>query len=211
MCFEFLKFRTMVENADALKIDGRHTEHPQGERNAGHVQGPRRPPHHADGHWLRRWSLDELPQLWNVLKGDMSLVGPRPLIPEEAQLISGDYVARLQMRPGITGPWQALGRSEIGFGDMVKLDYMYVNHWSFGRTYGCWSERWSPSQRAAAHTEPIASSRTPRRESLIRLLLVPPAQAVRPAAWYLPPWAHGVPDMKFGHAPWSAFVSRHRP
>ena len=85
------------------------------------------------GHWLRRWSLDELPQLWNVLKGDMSLVGPRPLIPEEAERVSDDYAARLKMRPGITGPWQALGRSEIGFGDMVKLDYTYVTHWSFAQ------------------------------------------------------------------------------
>jgi lipopolysaccharide/colanic/teichoic acid biosynthesis glycosyltransferase len=61
------------------------------------------------------------------------LWGARPLIPEEAERVSGDYAARLQMRPGITGPWQALGRSEIGFGDMVKLDYMYVAHWSFAR------------------------------------------------------------------------------
>ena len=83
------------------------------------------------GATLRRWSLDELPQLWNVLRGDMSLVGPRPLIPEEAGLVSGHYRARFNTRPGITGPWQTLGRSNIGFEDMVKLDYTYVMNWSF--------------------------------------------------------------------------------
>ena len=80
---------------------------------------------------LRRWSLDELPQLWNVVRGDMSLVGPRPLIPEEACLVSGHHEARLGARPGITGPWQTLGRSDIGFEDMIKLDYTYVTNPSF--------------------------------------------------------------------------------
>jgi lipopolysaccharide/colanic/teichoic acid biosynthesis glycosyltransferase len=87
------------------------------------------------GRTLRRYSLDELPQLWNVLKGDMSLVGPRPLIPEEASLIDGDYGERTRMRPGITGPWQTLGRSDIGFADMVKLDYTYVANWSFAEDF----------------------------------------------------------------------------
>jgi lipopolysaccharide/colanic/teichoic acid biosynthesis glycosyltransferase len=130
--FEFLKFRTMVENADALKIDVHTLNIHRSSATPGMFKIPGDPRITGIGHWLRRWSLDELPQLWNVLKGDMSLVGPRPLIPEEAQLVSEDYAARLQMKPGITGPWQALGRSEIGFGDMVKLDYMYVTHWSFG-------------------------------------------------------------------------------
>jgi lipopolysaccharide/colanic/teichoic acid biosynthesis glycosyltransferase len=80
---------------------------------------------------LRRWSLDELPQFWNVLRGDMSLVGPRPLIPSEAVLVEGHYRARFETRPGITGAWQTLGRSDIGFEDMLKLDYTYVSNWSF--------------------------------------------------------------------------------
>ncbi len=80
---------------------------------------------------LRRWSFDELPQLWNVFCGDMSLVGPRPLIPSEAAMVKGHYEARLNTRPGITGPWQTLGRSDIGFEDMLKLDYTYVTNWSF--------------------------------------------------------------------------------
>jgi lipopolysaccharide/colanic/teichoic acid biosynthesis glycosyltransferase len=82
------------------------------------------------GRRLRRWSIDELPQLWNVLRGDMSLVGPRPLPLDEARLVDGHFAERLRMRPGITGPWQIHGRSDIPFDDMVKLDYMYVASWT---------------------------------------------------------------------------------
>ena len=131
--FEFLKFRTMVENADARKMEVDALNIHRNSTTPGMFKVPGDPRITPAGRWLRRWSLDELPQLWNVLKGEMSLVGPRPLIPEEAERVSGDYAARLQMRPGITGPWQALGRSEIGFADMVKLDYTYVTHWSFAQ------------------------------------------------------------------------------
>ena len=83
------------------------------------------------GRWLRRTSVDELPELWNVLVGDMSLVGPRPLPLDEAPLIASNHFARRQnVRPGITGPWQIHGRSDIPFEDMVKLDYTYVSTWS---------------------------------------------------------------------------------
>jgi lipopolysaccharide/colanic/teichoic acid biosynthesis glycosyltransferase len=82
------------------------------------------------GATLRRWSIDELPQLWNVVRGDMSLVGPRPLPLDEARHIDGHFAERLRMRPGITGPWQINGRSDIPFDDMVKLDYMYVASWT---------------------------------------------------------------------------------
>ena len=82
------------------------------------------------GHWLRRWSLDELPQILNVMKGDMSLVGPRPLWVEEARQCRGWTRKRLDTTPGITGLWQVLGRSDIPFEEMVKLDYMYVTGWS---------------------------------------------------------------------------------
>lgn len=78
------------------------------------------------GTWRRRWSLDELPQLWNVVRGDMSLVDPRPLIPEEPELVDGHYAERMRARPGITGPWQILGSGDFPFEDMVKLDYMYL-------------------------------------------------------------------------------------
>jgi lipopolysaccharide/colanic/teichoic acid biosynthesis glycosyltransferase len=84
----------------------------------------------AVGHWLRKLSLDELPQLWNVLRGEMSLVGPRPLIETEDQLVDGWGRRRLELTPGITGLWQVLGRTAIPFEEMVKLDYLYVANWS---------------------------------------------------------------------------------
>lgn len=82
------------------------------------------------GDWLRRWSFDELPQILNVMKGEMSLVGPRPLWVEEAKQCSGWTQKRLDITPGITGLWQVLGRSDILFDEMVKLDYIYVTTWS---------------------------------------------------------------------------------
>jgi exopolysaccharide biosynthesis polyprenyl glycosylphosphotransferase len=82
------------------------------------------------GAFLRRTSLDELPQLWNVLRGDMSLVGPRPLRPFEAANLAEWQLARQRLRPGLTGLWQVLGRSEIGWEERMQLDYDYVSHWS---------------------------------------------------------------------------------
>ena len=81
---------------------------------------------------LRRWSIDELPQLWNVLKGDMSLVGPRPPIPDEVDQYATSERRRLSMRPGITCLWQVNGRNAIGFADWVKLDVEYIDNWSLG-------------------------------------------------------------------------------
>src|SRR6266550_2237904 len=82
------------------------------------------------GRFLRLTSLDELPQVWNVLKGEMSLVGPRPLIESEDRQIAGWARSRLDLTPGITGAWQVLGRTSIPFEEMVKLDYLYVVNWS---------------------------------------------------------------------------------
>jgi lipopolysaccharide/colanic/teichoic acid biosynthesis glycosyltransferase len=82
------------------------------------------------GRFLRKTSLDELPQLFNVLFGQMSLVGPRPLILDEDQHVQDWARKRLDLKPGMTGLWQVLGRSEIPFEEMVKLDYMYVTGWS---------------------------------------------------------------------------------
>jgi lipopolysaccharide/colanic/teichoic acid biosynthesis glycosyltransferase len=85
------------------------------------------------GRWLRRTSLDELPQLINVLKGEMSLVGPRPPIPYECDLYDVWHRRRLlSCKPGITGLWQVLGRSRTTFDDMVRLDLKYINEWSLG-------------------------------------------------------------------------------
>lgn len=133
--FDLVKLRTMVTQADARKHEvGALNDH-LGTETPGMFKIHKDPRVTRFGRTLRRYSLDELPQLWNVLKGDMSLVGPRPLIPEEAGLVDGDYGERTKMRPGITGPWQTLGRSDIGFADMVKLDYTYVTNWSFAEDF----------------------------------------------------------------------------
>jgi exopolysaccharide biosynthesis polyprenyl glycosylphosphotransferase len=86
------------------------------------------------GRFIRRFSLDEAPQLFNVLKGDMSLVGPRPLVVAEHESLNEDWQARrADLRPGLTGPWQVSGRSHIPFQDMIKFDYQYVAGWSLAR------------------------------------------------------------------------------
>lgn len=126
--FELLKFRTMVDGADQMRDELRAREDRVGAKKMLKLRDdPRVTPFGAR---LRRWSIDELPQLWNVLRGDMSLVGPRPLPLDEARFIDDHFSERLRMRPGITGPWQINGRSDIPFDDMVKLDYMYVAGWT---------------------------------------------------------------------------------
>jgi exopolysaccharide biosynthesis polyprenyl glycosylphosphotransferase len=85
------------------------------------------------GYVLRKYSLDELPQLWNVLRGQMSLVGPRPLILNETDALEAWALRRLELRPGLTGPWQIYGRSENTFQEMVRFDYQYVAGWSLAR------------------------------------------------------------------------------
>jgi lipopolysaccharide/colanic/teichoic acid biosynthesis glycosyltransferase len=82
------------------------------------------------GRWLRRSSLDELPQLFNVLKGDMSIVGPRPPIPYEVEDYDIWHRKRLDMKPGITGLWQVSGRNQLTFEEMVRIDLFYIENWS---------------------------------------------------------------------------------
>jgi lipopolysaccharide/colanic/teichoic acid biosynthesis glycosyltransferase len=82
------------------------------------------------GRWIRRWSLDELPQIWNVLLGDMSLVGPRPPLPLEVAEYDADHMRRLEVKPGMTGIWQVSGRSELPFDEMFMMDIYYVDNWS---------------------------------------------------------------------------------
>ena len=124
--FMVCKFRTMVVDAEARKAA--LLTHNDGDGVLFKMRNdPRITP---VGAWLRKYSLDELPQLWNVLKGDMSLVGPRPALPAEADLY-GDYVRRrLVVKPGITGLWQVSGRSDLPWEEAVRLDLRYVENWS---------------------------------------------------------------------------------
>ena len=124
--FEFLKLRTMYANADEKKGELFHLNEMDGPVfKIGN--DPRMTP---VGRILRRWSVDELPQLWNVLRGDMSLVGPRPPLPGEVEQYANFERRRLSMRPGITCLWQVNGRNEIDFTDWVKLDVQYIDSWS---------------------------------------------------------------------------------
>jgi exopolysaccharide biosynthesis polyprenyl glycosylphosphotransferase len=127
--FTINKFRTMSADADARKSEVVHlNKHLESDPRMFKV--PNDPRVTRVGRFLRRYSIDELPQLLNVLGGEMSLVGPRPLIPEESRHVDGWGLRRLDLKPGITGLWQVLGRDDIPFGDMVHLDYQYVTSWT---------------------------------------------------------------------------------
>jgi exopolysaccharide biosynthesis polyprenyl glycosylphosphotransferase len=129
--FQLIKFRSMYVDAEQRKqelVD-------QNEAGDGVMFKIREDPRVTGvGRFLRRFSLDELPQLINVLTGEMSLVGPRPLIfPESAALEQHWHLRRLELRPGLTGPWQVYGRSQSPFQEMVRFDYQYVAGWSLAR------------------------------------------------------------------------------
>lgn len=120
--FGMIKFRTMIRDADARKMEVLHLN----EAGAGFFKSSLDPRVTRIGRFLRMTSLDELPQVINVLAGTMSLVGPRPLIPEEDTLITGSDRRRLDIRPGMTGVWQVAGASRIPLGEMVRLDLHYI-------------------------------------------------------------------------------------
>ncbi len=124
--FEMFKFRTMVDDAEAQKsaLKGRN------EANGGLFKIKDDPRITRVGGRLRRYSLDELPQLLNVLRGDMALVGPRPLVLDEDSMIEGWRRSRLELPPGMTGPWQVFGSARIPLDEMVKIDYLYGANWS---------------------------------------------------------------------------------
>jgi exopolysaccharide biosynthesis polyprenyl glycosylphosphotransferase len=128
--FEILKFRSMHTDAEERKEAVAALNLHGGRNELGMFKVREDPRVTRVGRLLRRLSLDELPQLWNVLRGDMSLVGPRPLIENEDRQVEGRYRRRLTSSPGVTGPWQIHGRSEIPFEEMINLDYLYVTNWS---------------------------------------------------------------------------------
>jgi len=125
--FKIAKFRSMHIGAEQRRSEVLHMNEVDGPLFKIKGKDPRVT---RVGGFLRKTSLDELPQLWNVFRGEMSLVGPRPFVVYEADRITGWARRRLDMTPGITGLWQVLGRNDIPFEEMTKLDYLYVTNWS---------------------------------------------------------------------------------
>lgn len=124
--FEIVKFRTMVRDAEALQ----ERLNNQNEADGLLFKVRADPRITRVGRFLRRWSIDELPQLWNVLRGEMSLVGPRPPLPAEVEQYEHHVSRRLLVKPGMTGLWQVSGRSDLEWEEAVRLDLYYVDHWS---------------------------------------------------------------------------------
>ena len=125
--FEMWKFRSMCSNAEAMK------KQIENQASGAFFKNDKDPRVTKVGGFLRRTSLDELPQFWNVLKGDMSLVGTRPPTPEEVEVYQVPEWQRLDVKPGMTGEWQVNGRSQVrNFEDVIKLDLRYQKNWSLG-------------------------------------------------------------------------------
>jgi exopolysaccharide biosynthesis polyprenyl glycosylphosphotransferase len=123
--FVFYKFRSMVENAEELKPSVAHLS-----TKELAFKIPDDPRLTSIGRWLRKFSVDEWPQLWNVLLGDMSLVGPRPAIPSEVDRYQSWQRRRLRMRPGLTCLWAVCGRDELDFETWMRMDMQYIDTWS---------------------------------------------------------------------------------
>jgi lipopolysaccharide/colanic/teichoic acid biosynthesis glycosyltransferase len=130
--FPFPKFRSMVVDAEALKDKLlEHNDHHQNGTSSITFKMKRDPRVTWIGRLIRKFSVDELPQLWCVLKGDMSLVGPRPPVPREVALYSASDFRRLEATPGLTCIWQVSGRGDIPFDQQVELDVAYIENRSF--------------------------------------------------------------------------------
>ena len=124
--FKVYKFRSMVVDADKVweELVRKYGQDPRHPKLANDPRVTR------VGRWIRRFSVDELPQLWNILRGEMSWVGPRPAVPQEVALYEPWHKQRLRVRPGLTGLWQVSGRSEVPFEEMCLLDIYYIENWS---------------------------------------------------------------------------------
>jgi len=127
--FRMLKFRSMLVNAEQLKAELLHRNERSGP--AFKLRGDPRVT--RVGRWLRKYSVDELPQLVNVLRGEMSLVGPRPALPDEVAHYAAWQRRRLSVRPGLTCVWQVSGRDAVSFGSWMVMDMRYIDHWSLGK------------------------------------------------------------------------------
>ncbi len=123
--FTFYKFRSMLDNAEELKASLMHLN-----SKSTAFKIPNDPRLTRIGWFLRKFSIDEWPQLWNVLKGDMSLVGPRPAVPQEVELYQRWQRRRLRMRPGLTCLWALAGRDGLDFESWMKMDMQYIDNWS---------------------------------------------------------------------------------
>jgi exopolysaccharide production protein ExoY len=131
--FDCYKFRTMVTNGDEV-LQKHLSENPEAAEEWRLTRKLRNDPRISGlGHLLRKSSIDELPQLINVLKGEMSCVGPRPVVFDELQYYGSEAKQYLKARPGISGPWQVAGRSRLGYEKRVSLDSEYIQNWSLFR------------------------------------------------------------------------------
>ena len=146
--FTVLKFRTMVPDAEQRKAALAGLS--DADSVLFKIQADPRVT--RVGRWLRRWSLDELPQLLNVLLGEMSLVGPRPALPDETERYADHVRRRLVVKPGITGLWQVNGRSGLSWKESVRLDLRYVENWSLGLDLQIlWQTRAAVLRRSGAY------------------------------------------------------------
>jgi Undecaprenyl-phosphate galactose phosphotransferase WbaP len=124
------KFRTMAVNAEAV-LDEYLRTHPEAREEWDQNQKLRDDPRVTRvGRWLRKYSLDEFPQLFNVLKGDMSLVGPRPMMADQVRLYGDNMEAYCGVRPGMTGMWQVSGRNRATFAERARFDIYYIRNWT---------------------------------------------------------------------------------
>lgn len=131
--FSMWKFRTMCVNSAEI-LDGYLADYPEARAEWGRSHKLRKDPRvTVIGGLLRKYSLDELPQIWNVITGQMSLVGPRPIVAAEVEKYKDTFSAYCRVKPGLTGLWQVSGRSELSYDQRVALDRDYVNNWALRR------------------------------------------------------------------------------
>ncbi len=146
--FILFKFRTMVADAEARKQALAHLN-----VKSTAFKIPNDPRLTPLGRWLRKFSIDELPQLWNILRGEMSIVGPRPPVPEEVDQYERWQRRRLRMRPGLTCLWALAGRDDLDFEEWMRLDLAYIDRWSLMLDWSIICARFRMSCPAAARVE----------------------------------------------------------